>query len=156
MKYIYSALFILIILVGIPHIAYAQDVGSLCGSYGGSGTSFDTPPVATIICTGLRIFNFAFFLVGGVFVVMFLFGMYKYATAWGDPKGIQGAQHTATYAVIGAIVCFGAGTILVITGKSLGLNDSFVGGVNPFDRLLFGVCNLLSVADLDCSGVKRY
>ncbi len=146
---LYSLLFIL------PKPALAQDVNSLCGNVGGSPEYYDTPPVAAMVCTAIQVMNFGFFLVGGVFVVMFLFGMYKYATAWGDPKGIQGAQQTVTSAIIGAIVCFGAVTILFVTGNIVGLDSSFTEGVNPFNKLINGICSLFAVADLKCDGTKN-
>ncbi len=136
----------------LPKQAHAQDVNTLCGGVG----NYDTPPVATIVCSGIRILNYGFFLVGGVFVIMFSFGMYKYATAWGDPKGIQGAQQTVTNAILGAFLCFGAATILLITGNVVGLNQGFTDGINPFNKLLVGLCSLLAVADLNCSGLTRY
>jgi energy-coupling factor transporter transmembrane protein EcfT len=148
--------YILSFTVISPAPAFAQTVDALCSGVGGSGEAYDTPAVATIICSGIRVLNFGFFLVAGVFVVMFLFGMYKYATAWGDPKGIQGAQQTVTSAVIGALICFGGATIMLVTGNIVGLDSSFTEGVNPFNKLLVGLCKFLAVADLDCSGLTRY
>jgi hypothetical protein len=155
MKLFSKILLILVVFTITQQTVFAQDtVDSLCGSYGSSTAYFDTPPVTAFVCAGIRIMNFAFFLVGGVFVIMFLMGMYKYATAWGDPKGIQGAQQTVTNAVIGAIICFGAGTILLVTGNVVGLDQSFIGGINPFNKLIKGFCNLFAVAELNCDGTK--
>ena len=144
MKKIVLLFTFLTLMLFMPQAAQAQDLGSMCS--GLTEASYDSPPITAIVCSGVRILNYAFYLIGGVFLIMFLFGMYKYANAWGDPKGVQGAKDTVTNALIGVVICFSVGTIIIVIGNVFGLDSAFVDGVNPFNKLLFAICEFLGVA----------
>lgn len=52
-----------------------------------------------------------FFIVGGV----------KYATATGDPKALDGAKRTLTYAILGLVLVIGARAIITLVANLLGV-----------------------------------
>jgi len=66
------------------------------------------------------------FPLAGLIVFLFLiYGGYKYMTSQGDPKSIQSAQQTLTYAVIGFLVMFSAYFVVKFFGLALNLSLPF-------------------------------
>lgn len=56
---------------------------------------------------GNNLLDIVVFLAGGILLIYIIIGGYKYLTAQGDPKAIDGARNTITYALIGfGIVAF--------------------------------------------------
>lgn len=63
--------------------------------------------VATLDCIGplfQNILNAALSLAGVVALFFVIFSGYKFMTSGGDPKQLEGARQTLTYAVIGLLV----------------------------------------------------
>lgn len=61
-------------------------------------------------------------LVTVVVFVMLLFGGFKYLVAGGDPKAIEGARNTITYAIIGLVVMIAAWIVLRFIQQFTGVN----------------------------------
>lgn len=57
---------------------------------------------------------------GIVLFLMLLSGGFKYLTSGGDPKGVEGAQKTLTYAISGLLLLAGSFLILRIIGTLTG------------------------------------
>lgn len=65
--------------------------------------------VATLDCIGpvfQNIVNTALTLAGVVALFFVIFSGYKFITSGGDPKQLEGARQTLTYAIIGLLVIF--------------------------------------------------
>ncbi len=130
----------------------APTVGSIC-SQTDSAAYMNNPPIIALVCVLVKVFNYGIAAVGAVFLFMLTMGMYKYATSWGDPKGIQGAKNTLTYAVIGLFLVLFAVTFFRIGGNLLGLKGeygSLTANLNPFNQLMGSVCDFLKVAGIRC------
>lgn len=64
----------------------------------------------------------------GLVTIVFLFvGAIKFVTSSGDPKGIETAKKTMTYAIIGAVVVIGSFILIEIVLKALNLPDLLTG-----------------------------
>ncbi len=130
----------------------APTVGSVCSQMNNKDY-IDNPPLVGLVCVLVRVFNYGIAAVGAVFVFYFIFAMYKYATSWGDPKGVQAAQGTITNAIKGLVIVIGTITIFTISGNLLGLKGeytSFTQNINPFNMLMNAVCSFLGVAGIKC------
>ena len=130
----------------------APTVGSICSQMNNKDY-VDNPPLVGLVCVLVRVFNYGIAAVGAVFVFYFIFAMYKYATSWGDPKGMQAAQGTITNAIKGLVIVIGTITIFTIGGNLLGLKGeytSFTQNINPFNMLMNAICSFLGVAGIKC------
>lgn len=61
-------------------------------------------------------------LAGITLFIMLLLGGFRYITSGGDPKGIEGAQKTITYAIIGLVVILLAFLVLVLIRAITGVD----------------------------------
>lgn len=96
-----------------------------------------------------RAFNVFLFLSGGVFIGVIFLAVFKFLTAQGDPKGIQGGKNTLTYAVMGLLVVIGVFAINMIVASILGIeNDPFAPGTGIFDKLEEGLQFFAEWADV--------
>ncbi len=59
---------------------------------------------------------------GIIFAIMIGIGAIKLAVSLGDPKGLEGASRTWTYALVGVAIVLGAVTLVSLIGRVLGLN----------------------------------
>lgn len=107
--------------------AYAYDTtkpGCMVASPLGANT-YDVP---TLACLGQVVSNFIYLLlafVGFVALVIFLSGAIKFVISRGDPKAIQSAQKTMTYAIIGLVIIIFSYTIINLITDTLGLPNLF-------------------------------
>jgi hypothetical protein len=110
-KIIYISMFtlsiVLISRVMFSSLAYNNyapiDAGRLAAS--SFENSMDTEPSLSQLGEIFgRIFNTALFVAGGVLVVMIAYGAWKSAMATGDPRGLESAKQTWSYALYGFIV----------------------------------------------------
>ena len=69
----------------------------------------------------MSVIGWALTFLGLVTIIVLLFGAIKYVTSSGDPKAIQGAQKTMTYAVIGALVVILSFLLIQAVTNALGL-----------------------------------
>ena len=67
-----------------------------------------------LVDVAARGLNVLILISGAVFVGFAIMSAYKFATAEGDPKGIQGAKQSLTYAVVGLCVVVGVFAINAI------------------------------------------
>lgn len=80
-----------------------------------------TPSLACLAQIIVNIINLAFMFLGAVTLLMLLFGSIKFITSSGDPKALQGAQKTMTYAITGAVVVMMAFVLVNLATQTLGL-----------------------------------
>jgi len=93
-----------------------------------------------------RIFNTLVYASGGVLVALIAYGVIKASLATGDPRGLEGAQQTWTYAVYGFFVIVLFFSIFIIVAKIFGITSI----TSPSSVLgnIFGALNdLLDVPD---------
>ncbi|HOM77941.1 MAG TPA: hypothetical protein PLT50_01905 [bacterium] len=70
--------------------------------------------VVELVDVAGRVMNVLILSAGAVFVGFAILAAYKFATSEGDPKGIQGAKQSLTYAVVGLCVVVGVFAINAI------------------------------------------
>lgn len=107
------------------------------------------PSPLAIICPLIRYLNIILFASAAVFVMMVFATAIKYSLAQGDPKALQGAKGTLTWAIVGFIVIIGVFTMLIIFKNVLGLKDNPI--LNPV-----GVLNDNLMELLDKFGITNY
>src|ERR1035437_2852414 len=79
--------------------------------------------VATLACIPIvfnNIVDWAIALAGTVAVFFIIFAGFKFLTSGGDPKQVEGARKTLTYAIAGLIVVFLAFAIIKLIGTIIG------------------------------------
>jgi len=141
MKKLLPKIFLVVFLVLIT--AQKQAFALDCVS---DDPNYPAPLPSQIFCPLIKVVNFGLIFVGVVLIIMIILGAIKMATALGDPKGLQGANLTWTYAVIGTFIVLGSFTLIFILNNVFGLGISILGGDDPggiftkiqsnFDRLL--------------------
>jgi|GEM_PF-3940235 hypothetical protein len=87
------------------------------------------PSPLAILCPVVRYLNLVLYASAAIFVAMVFASALKFALAQGDPKALQGAKGSLTWAIIGFIVIIGVFTLLVVLKNVLGLKDSPI--LNP-------------------------
>lgn len=100
----------------------ADGVGCVLSPAGSTAT--DVPSLACLSQIVVNLVSLALMFLGTVTLLMLLFGSIKYITSGGDPKALQGAQKTTTYAIIGAIVVMMAFVLINVVTNALGLSSS--------------------------------
>lgn len=87
----------------------------------------NAPRLEQIVCPFARVINVMIYAAGAALVLMLLWGAIKLALAVGDPKGMQAASMTWTYALVGFAVIVGGVLIITIMGRLLGwtIGDPF-------------------------------
>jgi len=98
-------------------------------------TDADPSPVQ-IICPLAKILSVLVYAGGALFIVTVFITAYKLAMSQGDPKGIQGARDTATYAVFGFIIVIGVVTILKIIQVAFGLNTAVLDPITSLETYI--------------------
>lgn len=81
--------------------------------------------VATLACIPIvfsNVVDWAIALAGTVAVFFIIFAGFKFLTSGGDPKQVEGAKKTLTYAIAGLIVVFLAFAIITLIGTITGAN----------------------------------
>ena len=100
-----------------------------------------TPDMIGILCPIFKLANIAILLGGGVFGAMIAVGAIKLAVSMGDPKGLEAAGKTWTYALIGAFIVIGSVAIVKILSTTFGLDFYDTGSL--FSRAASGVSRFL-------------
>lgn len=122
MKLIVSILIMLVGLFLFTPPAFALDCSVLTDScVPGDPFCGTAPSPVQIICPIIRIVNVLLTFAAIVFLVMLGFGAIKMSAALGDPKGLDSASKTWTYAFLGLFIVLGAVTIFTILNTTLGL-----------------------------------
>lgn len=117
---LWSYLSTLFICVVLPLYSFADEI------------NMDNPTLSGIGDVLIRIMNWAVYLVGIVLVLVIAYGAVKASASLGDPRGLEAAKSTWTYAVYGAIIVVGFFAIFVIVAGFFGL-DIGIGGI--FDAI---------------------
>lgn len=76
-----------------------------------------------------RILNILIVAAGGVLVIMIAYGIWKSSLAAGDPRGLEGAKNTWTYALYGFFVVVGVFALTMIIEGVIGVSpgDGIIG-----------------------------
>jgi hypothetical protein len=108
------------------------------------------PSPWSIVCPLAKILNFMILAGVTAFIIMFVYGMYKYASATGDPKGTAAAQQTVTYAVIGLLVIIGMFTVLLVIGNLFDLDVlNFLTGDAIIDNIYNEITHWMEVLGIE-------
>jgi hypothetical protein len=91
---------------------YTNISGNACVYKGGDDIHKDsiseaTGQVLTLECLPIMFFNLVYWLLifaGVAALFMVIFGGFRFMTSGGDPKAVEGARKTITWAIIGLIV----------------------------------------------------
>ena len=89
------------------------------------GVCFDRGSDATISCLGdfvQRAINFIFPLAGAVALIFLLWGGVRFITSGGDPKSVESAKKTMTYALLGLAVIFSIFAIFKVIQIATGVD----------------------------------
>ncbi|MFA6981459.1 MAG: hypothetical protein WC243_00300 [Patescibacteria group bacterium] len=86
------------------------------------------PDLVDVLDVIVKVFNVLVFSAGVALAVLILLAAYKFAMAQGDPKGVEGAKKTLTYAVLGFIVVIGVYGLLSLIVSTIGAD---AGSGNP-------------------------
>ncbi len=100
----------------------------------------DVPEISQILCPAIRLVNVLTALAMAGFALMIFVSAYKYALAQGDPKALEGAKGTLTFAIFGFVVVLGVFVSVQILQGIFGL-DAWV--LNPFGKLQEGIQDLI-------------
>ena len=91
----------------------------------------------------VSIMNWLVFLVGTVFVVIVAYGAWKASTATGDPRGLDSAKSTWSYAIFGLLVVAGFFALYTIISGLFGFK---IGFTEIFDGIFGGISDLTQIA----------
>lgn len=86
-------------------------------------TYTDVPSLGCLSQIIVNIIDIAFVLLGFIAIVFLLMGAIKFVISRGDPKAIQSAQKTMTFAIAGVILICLSFVIINIITTTLGLPD---------------------------------
>lgn len=123
---VFKTLIAIVFLVGMFGLSTRPAYAISCGAV----TTGGAPAPQEIVCSLARITNILLLSAGAFLLIMLLIGGLKLSLAHGDPKGMQAASGTWTYAIIGFFVIVGSITLLTLVGKLIGWNYT-----SPFDSL---------------------
>lgn len=101
--------------------------------------NFDEPTLDQARPLLISIMNWLVFLVGIVFVVVVAYGAWKASTATGDPRGLDSAKSTWSYAIFGLLVVAGFFALYTIISGLFGFK---IGFTEIFDGIFDGISEL--------------
>ena len=87
-----------------------------------AGAGEPPPDITGIVDVAGRVVNIAMMVAGIVLVTMVAYGVWKSSLATGDPRGLEGAKQTWTYALYGFFIVVGAFAAFVIIAGALGIS----------------------------------
>lgn len=109
-----ALLFSALTALAFPSVAFAQ----------GECVVYDVkkvPQLSGLACVLVKLISSGLGVLAGVGAIFMLIGGVKYATATGDPKALESAKKTLTYAILGFIIVLGARAILTFIATILGV-----------------------------------
>jgi hypothetical protein len=98
------------------NVAYAADCSD---GYNTSGRI----ELVCVVDPFVRFLNGVWLAGGAVFVIMLAISIYKFAMAQGDPKAMEGARNSLTYAIFGGLIVSGLIAIQWLLAVSFGFSD---------------------------------
>jgi hypothetical protein len=81
----------------------------------------DIPSLGCLAQVIVRVINFTLMFLEAVLVIMILWGAVRFITSTGDPKAIESARKTITYAIIGAVIVALSFVLVNLVTTALGL-----------------------------------
>ena len=90
---------------------------------GGESTTVDTTRLSGMFVVLSNILTIAVTLAGVVLVIMLAYGVWKSSMALGDPRGLEGAKQTWSYAIFGFFVVAGVFVIFNIIANIFGITS---------------------------------
>lgn len=99
----------------------------------------DTTSVSGIADVFTNVISSARYVAGGVLVIMVAYGVVKSSMALGDPRGLEGAKQTWTYAIYGFFIIMGVYIILSIAASVFGVSFNPLGGLGGALQELVGL-----------------
>ncbi|AHB40626.1 TPA: hypothetical protein DHW62_02440 [candidate division WWE3 bacterium] len=105
--------------------------------------NFDEPTLGQARPLLVSIMNWLVFLVGIVFVIVVVYGAWKASTATGDPRGLDSAKSTWSYAIFGLLVVAGFFALYTIISGLFGFK---IGFTEIFDGIFDGISELTQIA----------
>jgi hypothetical protein len=87
--------------------------------------------ISNLSCLFANVVKYALGFAGIVLFVMLLVGGFKFITSGGDPKAVEGAKKTLTYAVAGLIIILISFLILVLIQRITGVTVTNFTVVQP-------------------------
>lgn len=114
-----------ILFLAFPPLAFAGSCGKLSGpgcECAANAPAADVPSIGCFAPIVSNVINIALTFAGAVTLLFLLWGALQFVISRGDPKALQNAQKTMTYAVIGIVVVLGSFFIINIftTAFSIG------------------------------------
>ncbi|GIW69302.1 MAG: hypothetical protein KatS3mg101_0049 [Patescibacteria group bacterium] len=103
----------------------------------------ENPTLSDIGVVLIRIMNWAVFLVGIVLVFYIVYGAAKASMALGDPRGLESAKSTWTYALYGALIVIAFFGIFTIVAGFFGIR---IGMDSIFQEIVEGISAFITVA----------
>jgi len=91
----------------------------------------------------VRIINVFIMCAGLVLVAMIAYGVWKSSLAAGDPRGLEGAKSTWTYALYGFFIVVGVFAIIMIIEGIIGISSGASGGL--VGKLIDAINELLNI-----------
>jgi hypothetical protein len=129
-------------------VCYAQYAFAYsCADLSADLSSGEAPSPLGIVCVIGNVIKVVVVVVGLIFVAVTSYGAYKLSMALGDPKAMQGAQQTWTYAVMGVLIVLGFFAAFVVIANVFGIK----GFINPNDiteRITNAIVSLFSAAGI--------
>lgn len=83
----------------------------------------DIPSLGCLAQIVANLVSLAFTFLGAVTLLLLLWGAVRFILSRGDPKAIQEAQKTMTYAIIGAVIVVLAFVLITIITSTFGLDN---------------------------------
>jgi hypothetical protein len=84
----------------------------------------DPPELSSLVDIARRTLNIAVMVSGIVLVAIIAYGVWKSSMATGDPRGLEGAKQTWTYALYGFLIVVAFFSIFIIITSALGITLS--------------------------------
>ncbi len=103
----------------------------------------DPPTFSELQPILVRIINVFIMCAGLVLVVMIAYGVWKSSLATGDPRGLEGAKSTWTYALYGFFIVVGVFAIIMIIEGIIGISSGASGGL--VGKLIDAINELLNI-----------
>ncbi len=128
-KVIHNLSIFIFVALSFPTLVLAQGtpLPQKCSSAGKCYT-----PLSSITTLFENVLTVVVVLAGFAAFAMLIFGGFRFIIAQGDPKAVQSARGTITWAVVGLVMIIVSWLILLFISQFTGLNlTSFCFGVKP-------------------------
>jgi hypothetical protein len=125
-------------------IGFLTNLIFICAFFNSYASDLDDPSLDTLKNVLGNTFNIVVSLVGLVLVAVLAFGIWKSSMSLGDPRGLEGAKQTWTYALFGFMVIVLFFVIFYTILGFLGIGNSLTPKI-LLDKLFEALQELLDV-----------